>query len=59
MLRTIFYYTIDDVDYTFAVKHCKTPEKTNIYKHLIKLLDKNEVSSIGYKLGELKQNQNN
>ena len=59
MLRTIFYYTIDNVNYTFAIKHCKTPEKTNIYKQLTELLNKNEVSSIGYKLGELKQNQNN
>jgi len=53
MLRTTFYYTIDDVNYIFAVKHCKRPKQTKVYKHLIELLDKNKVQSIGYKLGAI------
>jgi len=53
MKRTTFYYTIDDVNYIFAVKHCIKPEQTKVYKHLIKLLDKNKVQSIGYKLGTI------
>lgn len=51
MILTTFYYTIDDVNYLFAVKHCIRPKQTKVYKHLIKLLDKNKVQSIGYKLG--------
>jgi hypothetical protein len=53
MTRTSFYYTIDNVNYLFAVKHCLRPKQTKIYKHLIKLLDKNKVESIGYKLGTI------
>ena len=53
MIRTTFYYTIDDVNYIFAVKHCKRPKQTKVYKHLIKLLDKNKVEAIGYSLGTI------
>ncbi len=53
MTRTSFYYTIDNVNYLFAVKHCLKPKQTKVYKHLIKLLDKNKVESIGYKIGTI------
>ena len=53
MIRTSFYYTIDNVNYIFAVKHCLKPRQTKVYKHLIKLLDKNKVESIGYKIGTI------
>jgi len=53
MKRTTFYYTIDNVKYIFAIKHCKRPIQTKVYKDLIKLLDKNKVQSIGYKLGTI------
>ena len=53
MLRTTFYYTIKDVNYLFAVKHCIKPEQTKVYKHLIKLLDTNKVEAIGYSLGTI------
>ena len=53
MKRTTFYYTINNVNYIFAVKHCIRPKQTKVYKHLIKLLDKNKVNSIGYKLGTI------
>ena len=53
MTRTSFYYTINNVNYLFAVKHCIKPKQTKVYKHLIKLLDNNKVQSIGYKLGTI------
>ena len=53
MIRTTFYYTIENVNYIFAVKHCKRPMQTKVYKHLIKLLDNDKVSSIGYSLETL------
>ncbi len=53
MKRTTFYYTIDNVNYLFAVKHCIRPKQTKVYKHLIKLLDKNKVEAIGYSLGTI------
>jgi len=53
MTRFTFYYTIDSVQYIFAVKHCKKPEQTKVYKHLIKLLDEEKVTSIGYSLETL------
>ena len=53
MKRTTFYYTINNVNYIFAVKHCIRPKQTKVYKHLIKLLNKNKVNSIGYKLGTI------
>jgi len=51
MRRTSFYYTIDNVNYLFAVKHCLRPRQTKVYKHLIKLLEKNKVDYIGYETG--------
>ena len=48
MIRTRFYYIIDDVIYLFAVKHCIRPKQTKVYKHLIKLLDKNKVQVVAY-----------
>jgi len=48
MLRITFYYTIDNVKYIFAVKHCKRPAQTKVYKDLIKLLGIYEVEAIGY-----------
>ena len=53
MIRTTFHYTIDNVNYLFAIKHCSKPKQTKVYKHLMKLLDKNKVQAIGYKLGTL------
>ena len=53
MKLATFYYTIDNVKYIFAVKQCKRPVQTKVYKHLIKLLDKDKVTSIGYTLGTL------
>jgi len=53
MIRTTFYYTIDDVNYIFAVKHCKRPKQTKVYKDLKILLGIYEVQAIGYKLGTI------
>ncbi len=53
MTRTTFYYTIENVKYIFAVKHCKKPEQTKVYKNLIKLLDDDKITSIGYSLETL------
>ena len=53
MNRTTFYYTIENVNYIFAVKHCKRPKQTNVYKHLVKLLNNDKVTSIGYTLRTL------
>ncbi len=33
MIRTTFYYTIDDVNYIFAVKHCIRPKQTKVYNN--------------------------
>ena len=51
MIRTTFYYTLDNVNYIFGVKHCKKPKQTKAYKKLFKLLDAQKVNSIGYVLG--------
>ena len=48
MNRITFYYTIENVNYIFAVKHCKKPAQTKVYKNLIKLLHNDKVTSIGY-----------
>jgi len=53
MTRFTFYYTIDSVKYIFAVKHCKKPGQTKVYKNLIKLLDDDKITSIGYSLETL------
>ena len=53
MNRTTFYYTIENVNYIFAVKHCKRPKQTKVYKHLVKLLNNDKVTSIGYTIGIL------
>ena len=51
MIRCTFYYTKDNVNFIFAVKHCKRPKQTKVYKHLIKLLDNDKVDAIGYTNG--------
>tara|TARA_R110001592_G_scaffold355648_1_gene656520 strand:+ start:1275 stop:1466 length:192 start_codon:yes stop_codon:yes gene_type:complete len=53
MTRYNFYYQIKehDVKELFAVKHCIRPAATKVYKHLLKLLEKNKVYSIGYSQG--------
>ncbi len=48
MIRTTFYYKKNNVNFIFAVKHCKRPAQTKVYKHLIKLLDNDKVDAIGY-----------
>jgi hypothetical protein len=50
MIRYNFYYQIKEHEAKeiFAVKHCVRPKATKVYKHLIKLLEKNKVYSIGY-----------
>ena len=53
MIRYNFYYQIKEHDAKelFAVKHCIRPAATKVYKHLINLLEKNKVYSIGYSQG--------
>ena len=51
MIRTTFYYTLNNVNYIFAIKHCKRPKQTKVYKKLVKLLDAQKVHSIGYAIG--------
>ena len=50
MIRHNFYYQIKEngAKEIFAVKHCIRPTATKVYKHLLKLLEKNKVYSIGY-----------
>ena len=50
MIRHNFYYQIEEngVKELFAVKHCIRPASTKVYKHLLKLLEKNKVYLIGY-----------
>jgi len=50
MIRYNFYYQIKEhgAKEIFAVKHCVRPKATKVYKHLIKLLEKNKVYLIGY-----------
>ena len=50
MIRYNFYYQIkkEEAKELFAVKHCIKPAATKVYKHLLKLLEKNKVYSIGY-----------
>jgi hypothetical protein len=53
MKRTTFYYTINNVNYIFAVKHCIRPKQTKVYKDLKILLGIYEVEAIGYTLGTI------
>ncbi len=48
MYRYTFYYIIDNVNYIFAVKHCKKPKQTKVYKQLKNLLNKRKVEAIGF-----------
>lgn len=50
MIRYNFHYQIKEhgAKEIFAVKHCIRPAATKVYKHLLKLLEKNKVFSIGY-----------
>lgn len=51
MFRTTFYYKLEDkysVEYTYAVKHCKSPKRTNIWKQLKHKFNKGEISAYGY-----------
>lgn len=48
MIRTTFYYEKNNVNFIFAVKHCKRPKQTKVYKHLVKLLDNRKVEAIGF-----------
>jgi hypothetical protein len=52
MFRTTFYYQLDDTystEYIYAIKHCKRPASTKVYKELKRKLDKGEISAYGYK----------
>ena len=52
MYRTTFFYKLDDeysVEYTYAIKHCKSPKRTNIWKQLERKFNKGEISAYGYK----------
>jgi hypothetical protein len=48
MIRTTFYYKKNNVNFIFAVKNCKRPAQTKVYKNLVKLLDNDKVEAIGY-----------
>ena len=46
MYRTTFFYKLDDkysVEYTYAVKHCTSPKRTNIWKQLEHKFNKSEI----------------
>jgi len=53
MYRYTFYYLKNNVNIIFAVKHCKRPKQTKVYKHLVKLLDRDKVDGIGYTLNTI------
>jgi len=51
MWRYRFYYQYkldDDTQITYAVKHCKRPRATKVYKHLERLFHSGEVAVFGY-----------
>lgn len=48
MTRCTFYYTKNNVNYIFAVKHCIKPKKTKVYKHLINLFNSQKIDSYGF-----------
>ena len=51
MYRTTFYYKLDDkysVKHIYAIKHCKRPARTKVFKELETKLNKGEISAYGY-----------
>ena len=51
MYRTTFFYKLNDkysVEYTYAVKQCTSPKRTNIWKQLERKFNKGEISAYGY-----------
>tara|TARA_R110000822_G_C14886173_1_gene447159 strand:- start:81 stop:293 length:213 start_codon:yes stop_codon:yes gene_type:complete len=54
MIRYNFHYQIKEhgAKELFAVKHCIRPAATKVYKHLMNLLEKNKVYSIGYRISQ-------
>ena len=52
MFRTTFYYKLEDkysVKHIYAIKHCKRPTRTKVFKELETKLNKGEISAYGYK----------
>ena len=51
-IRTInayrFYYTTKNEEKEVAIKKCKCPSATKIWKNLVVQMNKNEVESIGF-----------
>ena len=50
MYRTTFYYKLEDkysIEYVYAIKHCKRPARTKVYKELETKSDC-EYSTLGY-----------
>lgn len=50
-----FYYQIQDryaEQHIYAVKKCKSPKKTNIWKQLEHKFNKGEISVYGYKTNQ-------
>lgn len=50
-----FYYQIEDrcaEQHIYAVKKCKSPKKTNIWKQLEHKFNKGEISVYGYKTNQ-------
>ena len=51
MFRTTFYYKLEDkysVKHIYAIKHCKRPTRTKVFKELETKLNKGEISAYGY-----------
>ena len=56
MYRTTFYYKLEDkysIEYVYAIKHCKRPARTKVYKELETKLNKGEISAYGYIIDDM------
>tara|TARA_R100001086_G_scaffold86846_1_gene42384 strand:+ start:2041 stop:2253 length:213 start_codon:yes stop_codon:yes gene_type:complete len=52
MFKTTFYYKLNDkysIEYIHAIKDCKSPTRTKVYKQLVRKFNKGEISAYGYK----------
>jgi len=53
MNRCTFYYTKNNVNYIFAVKHCIRPAQTKVYKQLMNLFNRDKIDCYGFTFGTI------